>query len=348
MYTVFLRPPETLDWKPRTKAAAGRRMVLHADDYGMNVAVTDGILAGFRHGLLTSTAILANAPDCPRALSLWRSLQLECAAGELPSRDARRALHDNCAAFDLGVHLNLTQGRPVTGSRYPAELLDVEGRFPGIGGVARRILMGGSKYRAGLERELKAQIEVVLDQGIRPGHLNSHQYVDTFPVVASLIPSLASRYGIGIVRVPAERGLVQSTLISKFEPANWCLAQVKAVFARWQRHTVGQRGLAFPHSFFGASHAGRVDATTFQCFLAALTPGLTEIGLHPGVRPTAGDPDQEAVVIQDGWHDPLAQLRPAELDLLTSEDLVTLLLRNHVRLGRLHELEARKTLRAAA
>lgn len=97
----------------------------------MNRAVSDGILHGFRHGLLTSTSLLANAPDAARALSLWKGLLIERSNGLLPSAEAHRRLDDPDCPFDLGVHLNLTQGRPL-GDRYPGELLDAEGRFPGV------------------------------------------------------------------------------------------------------------------------------------------------------------------------------------------------------------------------
>ena len=51
----------------------------------MNRAVTDGIIRGFTHGLLTSTSLLANAPDASQALKAWRQLELQRAAGRLPS-----------------------------------------------------------------------------------------------------------------------------------------------------------------------------------------------------------------------------------------------------------------------
>ncbi len=47
-------------------SAGSGRIVFHADDFGMNCAVTDGIVRGFQHGLITSTALLANAPDAGR------------------------------------------------------------------------------------------------------------------------------------------------------------------------------------------------------------------------------------------------------------------------------------------
>ena len=89
------------------------RLVLHADDLGMSRTVTDGILRGFRQGLLTSTAVLANGPDASRALEQWKALTEQHAAGGLPSLPRRERLGDRGEPFDLGVHLNLTAGRPL-------------------------------------------------------------------------------------------------------------------------------------------------------------------------------------------------------------------------------------------
>ena len=108
------------------------RIVFHADDSGLSPAVTEGVLRGFRHGLLTSSSLLSNAPDAAGALVMWKRLEAERQAGELPSLAKRRRLGDPDRAFDLGVHLNLTQGRPLTANRYPSELLDAHGRFPGV------------------------------------------------------------------------------------------------------------------------------------------------------------------------------------------------------------------------
>jgi predicted glycoside hydrolase/deacetylase ChbG (UPF0249 family) len=89
----------------------------------MNRAVTDGINRGFTHGLLTSTSLLANAPDASQALKAWQQLELQRAAGRLPSSAARASLGEPSLPFELGVHLNLTPGRPLTNT-YPTPLLD--------------------------------------------------------------------------------------------------------------------------------------------------------------------------------------------------------------------------------
>ncbi len=264
-----------------------RNLVLHADDFGMNEAVTEGILQGFSQGLLTSTAILTNAPGCARAIAQWHDLQARFAERDLPSIEARQRLADSLAPFDLGIHLNLTQGRPLTAGSYPPWLLDDDGRFPGVFGLARRLWISGWKYRAAVERELTAQIEVLLDHQISPTHLNAHQYIDLFPCVTAILPELLRRYSIRVVRVPWERGLTRTTLLRRFEPVhwrlgNWCLGQIKRMFAFHHLVEMTRHGVAHPAAYFGTSHAGRIDLDLMKRFVMTAGPGLTEIGMHPG------------------------------------------------------------------
>ena len=202
------------------------RLALHADDFGMNRAVSTGILHGFRYGLLTSTSLLANAPDAARALSHWKELLVEQAAGRLPSADVRRRLGDPDVPFDLGVHLNLTQGRPLH-DRYPAELLDVEGRFPGVFSLFARLRRSGGKWREAIREEWRRQIEFLCDHGLRPTHLNGHQYVEMPPATAELVPELMKHFGIKAVRVAWEPALLRNVALHGFQITKWPLAQVK-------------------------------------------------------------------------------------------------------------------------
>jgi predicted glycoside hydrolase/deacetylase ChbG (UPF0249 family) len=324
--------------------AFARGLVLHADDFGMSEAVSRGIVQGFTHGLLTSTSILANGPACDFALAQWRDLQARKSRGDLPSLEKRRRLHDSTAPFDLGIHLNLTEGRPLTGDRYPRQLLDRDGRFPGVLAVAGRLLLSGSRFHDALDQELSAQIELLLDRGIAPTHLNAHQYVDMLPAVAAVLPDLLRRYAIGVVRVPWETQLTRTTLLRRFEPGNWLVGQIKRLFAFRHLVAVTRRGISHPSGYFGTCHAGRIDRDLLRGFLDAAGTGLTEIGMHPG----CALPETVTMRSQEGWSDPLAVQRLGELALLISEDLVHVLESRQMRLARLSELSVSRRLAAAA
>lgn len=306
------------------------RLVLHADDLGMNRVVTDGILRGFRQGLLTSTSVLANAPDAGRALWLWKGMIIEREAGGLSSMPARAKLDDPNRPFDLGVHLNLTQGRPLS-SGFPAELLDPAGRFLGVFGLFGRLRNSGDRFLAAIRKELGEQVKVVGDHGFQPSHLNGHQYIEMIPVVTGVVAELLDRLDIRVVRVARERSLLRSTVL-RGQLLKWPLACVKRVFAEQFRRRIDLHGAMYPDVFFGTAHAGGVDLRLLRQFLASAQDArLVEVGLHPG---EASD-GTSAEDLANGWQDPLAGSRPHELQMLVSPELAEMLDASGWRLGRL-------------
>ena len=308
------------------------RIVLHADDLGMNRAVTDGILQGFRQGLLTSTSLLTGTPNAERALKQWKLLAAEQQAGELPSAPNRRRLDDPAESFDLGVHLNLTQGRPLTGSWYPPELLDAEGRFPGVFRLYARLRRSGDRFCEPIQAELEHQIRFLRDHGLRPTHLNGHQYVEMMPTIATLIPPLLKQFGIASVRVAHEPALFRSTVLCGLRVGKWSLGLLKRFFASRFRSGLDALGIAHPDAFHGTVHAGGIDMRLMRLFLgSAKNRRLVEIGLHPGRPPQEPSADES----RNGWADPLALCRPNELRLLLSTELVAEIEAQGLRLGRL-------------
>ena len=319
----------------RTGNDGGPRVVLHADDLGLNRAVNEGIFQGLRRGLLTSAALLANAPHAGEALAQWNDLLQDQGAGRLPSAQIRRQLHDPRQPFDLGIHLNLTQGRPLSGDRYPAELLDRAGRFPGPFSLFARLRGASTPFAAQIEAELCRQVEFMLDRGRKPTHLNGHQYVEMMPALASAVPRIVDKYAIPAVRAPVERRAWPASFSPGFRAANAGLALVKYFYAAKFRRAIDRQGIAYPDAFFGSSHAGCIDLPLIARFLARPRFSLGEIALHPGCAA-----QDEPCELHDGWHDPLAAARPGELEMLVSPKLGELFVRRRLKLGRVGGLAA--------
>jgi hypothetical protein len=126
--------------------------------------------------------------------------------------------------------------------------------------------------------------------------------------------------------------------LRRFEPGNWCLGQIKRLFAFHHLVEMTRHGISHPAAYFGTSHAGRISIDLLQTFVAMAGPGLTEIGMHPGCPIAEPRDDRTGDGWGDGWHDPLALLRAGELSLLTSPELVLFLEAQHIRLGRLRDL----------
>ncbi len=317
--------------KAGTTSAVERRIVLHADDFGMNSAVTDGILRGFDEGLLTSTSLLSNAPDAAPALDCWRQLESRRRNGGLKSAARRRRLDDPTQPFDLGVHLNLTQGRPMIGARFPAELLDRAGRFAGIFGLFRRLRRATKSTLVRIEEELACQVQFMIDRGHRPSHINGHQYIELLPSVGCIVESLLDRFGIPAVRVAWEPSWRRSFRWPGVSAAQWLLGGVKKYYAARFRRRMLERNMYRADAFFGTMTAGTTTTATIGAFLAASRDiNLAEIGLHPALD--VEENCRQAV----GWHDPLTQLRPKELEMILSADLEDRLVEQGFGLARLN------------
>ena len=216
---------------PSNRSSA-RQIVLHADDLGMNPAVTDGIFRGFEQGLLTSTSLLSNAPDAARALDNWQPLESRRGQGSLASIARRARLQDPALPFDLGIHLNLTQGRPLIGARYPAGLLDADGCFPGIFGLFNRLRRSGESVAAAIDEELACQVQFMLDRGHRPTHLNGHQYIEMLPLVGRVIESLLEKFRIPVVRVAWEPSWWQSFTWPGIGACQWLVGGIEKSLCR--------------------------------------------------------------------------------------------------------------------
>ncbi|RMG02072.1 MAG: ChbG/HpnK family deacetylase [Planctomycetota bacterium] len=309
-------------------------VLLHADDFGMSDWVNAGIGRAFDEGLLTGTSLMANGPAAERALDLWRELDRRRREDILPSRAMRRSVGDQAARFDLGIHLNLTEGRPLSRG-FPSVFTDANGCFLGIRRLFPRLLLFGRKHRDAIEAELREQISFLVERGIRPDHLNGHEYVETAPVVGPIVVRLAKEYAIPYVRRAVELRPLVGLRHGRHSSADYVLAAVKQAFAKRFGRRLRAAGFATNDAFVGANHAGEIRLPLLQALIPqAVVRGIRrlEIGLHPADPAPAESP--HAI---DGWHDPLATRRPEEARLLRDEALAGLLQQTCCRLGRMHE-----------
>ena len=152
-----------------------KRLIINADDFGMNEGVVNAISELFQEGLISSTSCLTNMPAWPQAASFLR---------EHPE-------------FGAGVHLVFNDGYPVLSSQEVPALLGEDEQF-----LTDQQIMWGIKPGTNrqLKAELSAQIErFILDVDRRPDHLDNHcsvSYIrpDRFKVTLEL----AQEYGLPI------------------------------------------------------------------------------------------------------------------------------------------------------
>jgi predicted glycoside hydrolase/deacetylase ChbG (UPF0249 family) len=231
------------------------RLIVNADDFGIAAAVNRGIAEAFDRGIVTSASLMATGEAFEHAVALAR---------ERPR-------------LAVGVHLVLTEHRPLTDAAR-ASLVDTAGFLPAhVGALARRLLAGKVSLPA-VRTELDAQVRRVRDAGIAVSHLDGHQHVHALPGIARIVTELAAAHGIGAVRYPAER--VRPYMLRLAGGARRLVEQlalgVACALSPLER-------LRRADEFVGFYFGGRLDEANLTQLLASLPSGRTvELMCHPG------------------------------------------------------------------
>ena len=269
-----------------------KKLIVNADDFGLTEGVNQAIIDGHRNGIITSTTLMANGTAFDSAV----------AAGLA------------APALGIGVHLNLTQGRPVSPVSQIPSIVTPEGFFyPTPGALARRVLTG--KARLGdIESELRSQIEKVASAGVRITHLDSHKHIHVLPAIFNVVLKLAREYRIDCVRCPVEPaasalGPLRSGRRGWLRMVKqYLLGRALSTLAWFQARKVADAHLCRTDRFYGLSQTGFLNASVLEQLLRALPDGTNEMMCHPGYNDEA--------LIQAGTR--LRVQRKTELEALTS------------------------------
>lgn len=154
-----------------------QKVIITADDYGMCDIVDKAIDAGIENGIITSTNVLLNMDSLENAKTL-------------------RKRYPNVS---VGIHWNVTTGKPVCDPEQVPSLVDAEGNFWPINEFKRRY----RKHlisREELVCELEAQYAMFETNCGKPDYWNTHEnsalQVRAFYVFAEV----AKRHGIKATR----------------------------------------------------------------------------------------------------------------------------------------------------
>ena len=201
-----------------------RALIVNADDFGLTRGVSAGILAAYRHGIVTSTTVMVTLD---------------------PDREQLAEARDG--GLGLGLHTNLTMGKPLTRGR---SLVDGHGAF--VRDPRRAAARAEARdVRAEVEAQV-ARFEKLVKR--RPTHLDTHHHVGLYAPVRDVVLEVARELGIPVRSQDAE-------------------ARTRARSA----------GLRTPDHFFGESGPDAYwSPTRTLAMLRALPPGVSEFMCHPG------------------------------------------------------------------
>lgn len=204
------------------------QLIVTADDFNLSEGVSRGILDAHQHGIVTETSVMVNLGDLQHAAALL--------AG--------------APRMAVGLHLNITRGRPVAPLSLVAEILGADGQFCGSP-QALPVQMQAAPVQAEFQAQVGAFVRVF---GRLPMHLDTHHHVHQHPVVLEVLLDLAASLHVPVRSINAP-----------------------------MRATVMARGLGSPAYFLGdAGDEPYWTLTRLRSTIPTLLPGITELMCHPG------------------------------------------------------------------
>jgi predicted glycoside hydrolase/deacetylase ChbG (UPF0249 family) len=243
-----------------------KRLIVNADDFGLTAGVTQGVLDAHREGIVTSTTLMANG-----------------GAFEMAVAASRKA-----PSLGVGVHLNLSEGPPVSPSFFIPTLVDHRGQLHSTPGRLLKGILARRVNLAEVEIELGAQIARVVARRISPTHLDGHKHVHVLPGVADIVIRLALEFYIPSVRCPLEEppGLMETLNRRRTDRASvlkqYLVGRGVSAFAWRFKQKLAKAGLGYPTHFYGLSQTGFLDIRGIRGVVSRLPQGTSELMCHPG------------------------------------------------------------------
>ena len=255
---------------------------LCADDFGLTPAVTDGILEALSQRRLTATSAMTNRP-------FWRTA-------------ARRFLETSPDA-EIGLHLNLTLGQPLTAMPEFA----ASGFFPSLNSVMRDSTLRRLP-RAEIAAEIAAQLDAFEDAiGFPPDFVDGHQHVHGFPQIRQCLVTEFGRRSFAAGFWVRDSSDVLGRIVQR--RVEWSKALIVRAMTRGLKPLVQSVGVRMNDGFagFSAFDSRRYYGDGFAHFLVA--PGPRHLVMcHPGQV-------DEELLRQESW----ADCRLKERDFLLSD-----------------------------
>ena len=236
-----------------------RAVIINADDFGIDESVNLGIIKGHLEGVVSSTTIMASGKAFMHAVELAKS----------------------SPKLGVGVHLTLVNEKPIAPYDRVKSLIDADGRMPSEYGLFLRNFLMKKIDLGDIGYELEMQVKRVIDAGIVPTHLDSHQHLHVFPGIIDIVLELGKKFNIKVLRIPGEGFFYVGGYPFTF---GRLVGRSGLTFlARLARRKAARQGFLYSDNFFGMLAGNCMKEPYLLRILEDLPQGSSEIMMHPGI-----------------------------------------------------------------
>jgi predicted glycoside hydrolase/deacetylase ChbG (UPF0249 family) len=264
---------------PEMKQVEGPKfLIVNGDDLCIDEKTDHAIISAFKKGVLTSTTAFINLPDAPETLI---------------------QIHNDYPDLPIGLHLNITQGRPVAPLNLIESLTDSTGYFFDIEKILSKL---ADISHDELKTELRSQIDLFLSTGVPLSHLDYHHHIlALYTPFFEMVRELAIEYDLP-VRNPVPVSIYKHIQLKEKSGGGGDASMKKLIwyaithpvksikmrkyigpdaFIQQERLMISEE-IKSPDWFIDLFY-NNATVENFIDILNQLPPGVSEVMCHPGI-----------------------------------------------------------------
>ncbi|MCD6262189.1 MAG: hopanoid biosynthesis-associated protein HpnK [Deltaproteobacteria bacterium] len=236
-------------------------LIVTADDFGLNRSVNRAVEEAAQSGILTSASLMLTGRAVDDAISI---------AGSMPS-------------LDVGLHLSLTEGTPVSLPHTVPDLVKKNGHFydsPAMQGI---LLQFKRDIAAQVKKEVSAQFRAFADTGLPFVHIDSHHHLHVHPKLFDIVMENAAMYKLHTVRIPYEPWNISGQICPEHRIRNMFYSMVFSPLCSVCRRKAELTGLRSSDAVFGLYRTGQITERWILKLIDLISEqnGVFELYSHP-------------------------------------------------------------------
>ncbi|MCH8012621.1 MAG: ChbG/HpnK family deacetylase [Candidatus Marinimicrobia bacterium] len=250
---------------------ARRFLIVNADDFGRSSDANKAILKSISEGIVKSVTVMVNTSHAYEICNIKKLLPN-------PS---------------IGLHVNLTEGKPISHPDVVPSLVNYNGEFLGFKGFIRNLVSGRIK-RADLRIEIETQMDRLFDIIGTVDHIDSHKHIHIYPSVLKSMLSAGKKRGISRIRTNcryfiASKGVQYPQLLMEFKHYR---KNPLSIFGRiiksFQYKLIKSYNFRSPNylltplPIIKSTSIDNYFIDSFQYVFKYLPYGISELNFHPG------------------------------------------------------------------
>jgi len=236
-----------------------KKIIITADDFGINKFSNDAIVELLSFGILKSTCLITNMDGFYDAI------------------DKIKMNND----IDIGLHLNVVEGKSLV-FKTRSYLTNDFGEFSNSF-LSLLIKSYDDRFLEQLEEEFCAQIERAIKNGVKISYINSHVHTHSIPNIFKLVLKLCKKYNIKAIRTQNEPFYCVKNFKKHFK-MSYFINIIKNILLNYftyiNKKTLKNTDVKTNDEFLGVLYTGNMDKNTILEGIKKIKNN-SEIILHP-------------------------------------------------------------------